>query len=148
MALNSRNPIDPRWVTHNRLVVRGLQFAQVEIYKPNDSSQTYNATTNTWSGEATTIFAGPARVQPINAANSEANTFDPTIIKSIRVQISANADGLLDIRPNYKLRVTSSRYNQTLGNFIYVVTDIMNSSNAWEQTLICKVDTELDPTNA
>jgi hypothetical protein len=42
--------------------------------------------------------------------------------------------------------VTNSPLNETLEKFIFVVTDVLNSSNSWERTLLCRVDTELDPT--
>jgi hypothetical protein len=53
-----------------------------------------------------------------------------------------------DIRPNDKLVVTSSPYNDALEKFSYMVIGVMNSSNAWERTLMCRVDMEIDPTNA
>lgn len=142
MALNSRNPIDPRWVAHNRLVIRGLQLAEIEIYNPGDASHTYDAVTNTWSGTSTQIFSGRARVQPIASATYKSDAVNPTEVKAVRVQL----DAMPDVRPNYKLRVTSSPYNESLKNFIFIITDVLNSSNAWECTLLCKVDLELDPT--
>jgi hypothetical protein len=145
LALNSRNSIDPRWVAHNRLVIRGLQLAQVEIYNPGDSAHTYDAATNTWSGAATEVYSGRARVQPINSVSASSDGFNPTLVKAVRVQISYTSP-MPDIRPNFKMRITSSPNNDTLTQFIYIVTDVLNSSNAWERTLLCKVDTELDPT--
>ena len=153
MALNSRGSIDPRWLTHNRGVLSALQLASVEIYNPGNNSQAYNAQTNTWSDTSTEVYTGRARVQPVNAINESGDNFNPSFVKTVRVQISYNKNELAgataampDIRPNYKMRVTASEYNQTLTKFIYVVTDVLNSSNSWERTLLCRVDTELDPT--
>lgn len=154
MALNTRGAIDPRWTTHSSGVIRALQMATVEIYNPASSSQDYDATTNSWTGEATTLFIGPARIQQINAVNDTTDNYNPTFIKTVRVQISYNSntitpaatDAMPDIRPNDRMRVTASPNNQSLTKFIYVVTDVLNSSNSWERTLLCRVDTELDPT--
>lgn len=153
MALNSRGSVDPRWLTHNRGVLRALQLADVEIYSPSSDSQAYDATTNTWTSSATEVYTGRARIQSVNAVNESGDNFNPSFFKTVRVQISYNKNELAgateampDIRPNHKMRVTSSPYNETLTKFIYVVTDVLNSSNAWERTLLCKVDTELDPT--
>lgn len=154
MALNARGSIDPRWIYHNRNAVRALELAQVEIYTAGDSGQVYNATTNTWTATAQNIYIGRARVQPIASADESAGGFNPTFSKVVRVQISYGRNEITgateempDIRPNQKMRITSSPYNETLTNFIYIVTDVLNSSNAWERTLLCKVDTELDPTS-
>lgn len=153
MALNTRGSVDPRWLTHNRGVLRAFQLATVEIYNPATGSQEYDAATNSWTGESTTLFTGPARVQPVNAVNEIADNYNPTFIKTVRVQISYDKNTLVgatgsmpDIRPNDRIKVTASAYNESLTKFVYVVTDVLNSSNSWERTLLCKVDTELDPT--
>lgn len=153
MALNSRGAVDPRWLTHNRAVGYALQLATVEVYNQASSSQTYNASTNTWSGSTTTIYSGPARIQPLNSVTETSTSYDPSFVKTIRVQLpynkntAAGATGEMpDIRPNYRLKVTSSQYEDSLTSFVYIVTDVLNSSNAWERTLVCKVDSELDPT--
>lgn len=153
MALNSRGSVDPRWLTHNRGVVRALQLADVEISTANGASQDYDAATGTWDATSNVIFTGRARVQPVNAVSEVGDTYNPTSLKTVRVQIGYNENtvegstGLVpDIRPNDRLRVTACATNESLTKFIYVVTDVLNSSNAWERTLLCKVDTELDPT--
>lgn len=146
MALNTRGAVDPRWLTHNRGVLRALQLATVDIYSPASGSQTYDEVTNTWTGTTTPLYTGPARVQPVNAVNEVADNYNPTFIKTVRVQIEARQEGMADIRPNDRMRVTACATNKSLENFIYIITDVMNSSNPWERTLLCKVDTELDPT--
>lgn len=152
MALNSRGAIDPRWIYHNRPVGYGLQLAQVEIYNQGTATQVYDAETNTWSGTKTILYTGPARVQPVNAVSEVQDSYNPTAIKTVRVQLPYNkntadeASGEMpDIRPNDRMLVTSSP-NAALSKFIYIVTDVLNSSNAWERTLVCRVDAELDPT--
>lgn len=152
MALNTRGAVDPRWLTHNRGVLRALMLATVDIVRSGGSTQEYDATTGTWTVNSTTIFTGRARVQPVNAVNETSDTYNPTFLKTVRVQLDYNSNTaagatgeIPDIRPNDKLRVTAS-HNESLTKFIYVVTDVLNSSNAWERTLLCKVDTELDPT--
>lgn len=150
MALNSRSSIDPRWVTHNQSVGYGLQLATVEIYDADFSTKTYDAVSNTWSGTSTSLYTGPARIQPL-ASNVQSNEdFNPTLLQSVRVQIpygkntvSGSGGEMPDIRPNHRMKVTSCATNPVLEEFYYVVVGVMNSSNAWERTLVCKVDTEL-----
>lgn len=143
MALNTRGAIDPRWTSHNRGVLRALQLATVEVFNQASSTKVYDAVTNTWTGDDATLYSGPARVQPLNSVSETAENYNPTFLKNVRVQIAASA---VDIRPNDRLCVTACATNQTLTKFVYVVTDVLNSSNAWEKTLLCRVDTELDPT--
>jgi hypothetical protein len=152
MALNSRGSIDPRWLYHNRGVIRALQLATVEIYNPASGSQAYDVATNAWTGSSTELFTGPARVQPMPASTEAAAAYNPTSFQMVRVQISYDANTITggasmpDIRPNDRLRVTAAPYNTSLEKFIYVVTSVLNSSNNWERTLLCRVDIELDPT--
>lgn len=155
MALNSRGAVDPRWLTHNQSVGYALQLATVEIYNPASTDQTYDVDTNTWSGSSVTTYTGPARIQPVAGATESNLDYNPTTIQTVRVVIPyakntlAGSDGAVpDIRPNDRMKVTESAYNDTLTKFVYVVIGVLNSSNAWERTLICRVDTELDPTNA
>lgn len=153
MALNSRSAIHPKWPTHNRPVGYGLMIASVQIFNPASGSQEYNAETNTWTGSTTPLYEGRARIQPVNAVNEVSDSYNPTFLKTVRVQIGYNKNELEDgtnpmpdIRPNDRMLVTSSPFNESLEKFIYLVTDVMNSSNSWERTLVCRVDTELDPT--
>lgn len=155
MALNSRGAVDPRWLTHNQPVGYALQLATVDIYNPASGDQTYNATTNTWTGTTTPLYAGPARIQPVASVTETTLEYNPTTIQNVRVILPYGkntldgSEGVVpDIRPNDRLRVTSSPYNTNLEKFIYVVIGVLNSSNSWERTLLCRVDTELDPTNA
>jgi hypothetical protein len=155
MALNSRSAIDPRWLTHNQSVSYGLQVATVQVYNAESGAKTYDAETNTWSGNATDLYTGPARIQPpTSSATDTTQDYNPTNLQTVRVILPlgknslAGSGGIVpDIRPNNRIRVTSSPYNTTLENFIYVVVGVLNSSNAWERTLLCKADIELDPNN-
>ena len=155
MALNSRGAVDPRWLTHNQVVGYALQLATVDIYNPASGEQTYDAETNTWTGTTTPLYTGPARIQPVASVTETTLEYNPTTIQNVRVILPYGkstldgSDGVVpDIRPNDRLRVTSSPHNSSLEKFIYVVIGVLNSSNAWERTLLCRVDTELDPTNA
>jgi hypothetical protein len=143
LALNTRGSVDPRWTTHNRGVLRALQLATVEIFNQASTTKVYDPVTNTWTGNDTTLYTGPARVQQLNTVSETSDNYNPTFLKTVRVQIAASA---VDIRPNDRMRVTACATNEALTKFTYVVTDVLNSSNAWEKTILCKVDTELDPT--
>jgi hypothetical protein len=153
LALNSRGAVDPRWLTHNQAVGYALQLATVQIFNQASSEQEYDPVFNTWSGTTIARYTGPARIQPVNTVSETVDNYNPTFLKTVRVVIPygkntlPNSDGVVpDIRPNDRMIVTASPKNETLTKFIYTVTDVLNSSNAWERTLLCRVDTELDPT--
>lgn len=155
MALNTRGSVDPRWLTHNQAVGYALQLATVRVYNTDSANQTYDPATNTFTGTSTDIYTGPARIQPMSNPSDTAEEYNPTTLQMVKVVLPLNkntltgGDGLLtDIRPNDRMIVTDSPYNESLEKFVYTVMGVMNSSNAWERTLVCRVDTELDPTNA
>lgn len=154
MALNTRGAVDPRWLTHNQPVGYALQLATVRIYNPASGDQTYDPATNTFSGTSSDIYTGPARIQPTSSPVESSEEFNPTNLQTVRVVLPlgkntlAGSEGVVpDIRPNDKLVVTSSPHNAQLESFVFMVIGVLNSSNAWERTLVCRVDMELDPTN-
>jgi len=154
MALNTRGAVDPRWLTHNQPVGYALQLATVRIYNPASGDQTYDPATNSFSGTSTDLYTGPARIQPVSNVTETPEEYNPTALQSVRVVLPLNkntlegSDGVVpDIRPNDKMIVTASPHNAQLEKFSYMVIGVLNSSNAWERTLLCRVDLELDPTN-
>jgi hypothetical protein len=99
------------------------------------------------------LFVGKARIQPIAGNNEVATSINPTAIQTVLVQISKHGNEsetagieIPDLRPNDRLKVLSSPNNNQLEKYIFVVNRVLNSSNAWEISLECKVDIELDPT--
>ena len=155
MALNTRGSVDPRWLTHNQQVGYALQLATVRVYNPASGEQTYNPATNTFTGSTVDLYVGPARIQPVASVTETTLEYNPTTIQNVRMilpygknELEDSGGVIPDIRPNDRVVVSSSPYNENLEKFIYVVIGVLNSSNAWERTLLCRVDTELDPTNA
>lgn len=153
MALNTRGMMDPRWAAKNQTVLHGFEQAQIEVYKPNTGSQTYDPITNTYSGANTPIWVGPARIQGMQNHGNDAVPYNPGIFQSVKMQISHGRNKATDsngkipeIRTNYIVRVTSAPYDESLLQYMFVITSVINSSNAWERTFQCRVETELDPT--
>lgn len=145
MVLNLRSGIDPRWLTYNKRAIQGLFLATVRIYDSNNSLKTYDAATNTWSGTDTEVYSGKARIQPLNTVDTNGRSIsdvNPSFFKNVRVQV---LDNNIDIRPNHKVVITNSPFNTALTKYIFNITDVLNSSNAWERTFVCNADTELDP---
>jgi hypothetical protein len=161
MALNSRGAIDPRWTFHNSAIEKALRLATIQIYNPQSLSDTYNATTNTWSGTTTLLWTGKARIQPrsstarIGEGGSIINVINPGASQIVEVHIGlrenqlAGSNGVMpDIRPGHRMLVTSSPLDSKLLNFEFVVRSVINSSNPWHRALLCEVNQELNPNNA
>jgi hypothetical protein len=127
---------------------------RAEVYGSVSGDQVYNPATNSFSGSSVPLYIGPARIQPTSNPTDTVDDFNPTSLQVVRVILPLNrntvagSDGLLpDIRPNNRVRVTASPYNTALLSFAYEVIGVLNSSNAWERTIICRVNMEIDPTN-
>lgn len=150
MALNSRHPVDPRWIQHNMSPASALHFAEIEIFNPAASEATYNATTNAWTSAREIVWTGKARLQPVRSASNRANTLNPTSIREIEVFIAMTGNTLEghvgempEIRTGYQIFVTDSPFDETLKNFVLNVRSSMNSSNPWEKMLYCESDQEV-----
>lgn len=116
--------------------------ASIEVFFQELGDAEYDTETGefTYPTDEVIIFSGNARIQPIRMARTVNNNAADTTIQTVRVQVAAPD---LVLRPNYKMRVTSSPLNKTLTKFRYVVYDVMDSSNPIERTFDATVDTEV-----
>lgn len=152
MSLNGRTALDPRWLTHHRGISRAFQLATITVYNENQSARVYNASTNTFDTNETAIWAGKARIQPKNNGVDRNLTGNNTVIQQVEMQldlegntISGSGGDMVDIRPGNYIIVTSAPTATQLTKFVYIVRSVVNSSNAWQRTLMCEVDVESDP---
>jgi hypothetical protein len=157
MALNTRPVLDPRWVTHHSPVEDGFALAYIEIFKPNNGDKVYNATTNTWTVSATTLYKGWARIQPNRPFTTAegSNDFVPASTKDVamffnimRNDITGFNHTVADIRPGHEVKVTSAPADAQMKNFTYVVKSVINSSNTWSRGIVCEVNQETAPNYA
>nr|DAW17371.1 MAG TPA: hypothetical protein [Caudoviricetes sp.] len=151
MALNSRSPIHPKWVYHNRRSAGALNLATVRIYNQASSEKVYQIETNTWNGEDVDLYVGKARVQTTTSLQDAPSSFNPTTIQQIKVFVPYGGNELEDsegvvpnISANDRLIVTNAPYDSTLQQFVFTVISSANSSNPWEKVLTCRIDVELD----
>lgn len=142
-------------MSHNLNIGKALAFATIEIFNPNSTASVYDAATNTWSGTTTILWSGSARIQPRNATASRTNSpVDPGSNQVIEMNIGLRENQVIgsngvmpDLRPGYKVRVTSSPYDPTMVNFDFVIRAVLNSSNPWNRQILCEVNEELNPNN-
>lgn len=150
MALNTRTILHPKWITHNSAVESGFRVAEIEIFDPKGSDATYDATTNTWSSAREILWTGKARIQAVRNTVNRQNSFNATDAQPFEVHIdmrgntlSGSEGDMPDIRPNHNIFVTSSPYDATLENYIFVITGSLSTSNPWGKMLQCEVDQEV-----
>ena len=150
MALNSRSALHPKWLTHNNPVASGFYFATIEIFDPNASAGTYNATTNEWTSARTVLWTGKARVQAVREAIARDVQSDPSSFQMFEVHIDMQGNTLAgsentmpDIRANHQLFVTDSPYDESIEGYIFVITGTLSTSNPWGKMLQCEVDQEV-----
>lgn len=145
MALNSRSSLHPKWPYHNRRVDSGFQICDAAIYYQDLEDRTYNATTNTWSSGATSIWSGKARIQPLANSSERMVSTNDTFVRQVQVHINFAGNVIADIRPGYYMLISGSPLDANLTKFVYIVRSVIGSSNPWQRTLICEVDMESDP---
>lgn len=150
MALNSRGIIDPRWLYHNRPVRHSLNAVEIQIFNPQISGDTYDAETNSWSGETTILWEGRAQIKTVRSPSARAMKLNPSSIQEVEFQIDFNGNTLEDsdgempeLRPNYQIFVTSSPLDPQLETFIYNITGVVNDTLSWHRTITCEVDQEM-----
>lgn len=150
MALNSRNPLDPRWISHNIPIESGFQLAEIEIYNPSMTESVYDADDNTWESERVLLWTGKARIQPIRGAANRSNMMNPTSVREVEVHIDLRGNTLedheneiVDIRPNYQIVITSSPFDTTLQSYLLTVRGSFGTSNPWGKMIHCEVDQEV-----
>ena len=133
------------WVDRLAPVPKLAYAATVKVFDPNTGDLVFVPGTDgeppRYTGDHTTIYAGPARVQPLRQGVLQVNNADDTVVQSVLVSITGAS---LDIRPKHRMTVTSAPLNPVLKAYEYVVHEVMDSSNPIERTVLCKVDTEVE----
>lgn len=150
MALNSRAAVHPKWLTHNNPVQSSLQLATIEVFDPNVSASVYNEETNTWTSARSVVWTGKARIQAVRKTIGRDVQANPSSFQIFEVHIDLRGNTLAgaeytmpDIRPNHQMFVTSSPFDATLENYIFIITGSLNTSNPWGKMLQCEVDQEV-----
>jgi hypothetical protein len=114
--------------------------ASIQIIDPNTGDAVWDEYTNTASGGAPTVlWSGKARIQPMSA-NSQADVgFSEGSVVSARIQLPLDVSvGLL--RKGLQIIVTDGGEDSVLQDLSFVISSAINSSYAWNRTIMCDVD--------
>lgn len=84
----------------------------------------------------------PARIQPIRSAVPKDNLANDTRTQVILVSIPIDQGRTLDLRPRHRAVVIDCPLMPVLKNFLYIASEVSDSSNAIERTFQFTVDIE------
>lgn len=139
MNLNGRSSLDPRWVKHHVLPVRGFMIASIKVIRKDPTVvRTYNQSTGQWNTNGfADVFEGLARIQPYGIIGDELVAQDPTGRRLMRVQIESKTTG---IQVDDMLNVIACEADPELVNYTLEVRGAISSSNAWITDLVCEAN--------
>lgn len=114
--------------------------ASIQIIDPNVGLATWNEYTNTETGGAPTVlWAGNARVQPLRGDSQSEAGFTQGSVVSARIQLPLDVSvGLL--RKGLQVIIVDGGEDSVLQNLSFVIASSINSSYAWNRTIMCDVD--------
>lgn len=137
----SRTLFSQEWVDALREVPEQGMVASIQLYDPQTSKAVLNWETKEYDQVPLILGTSKARVQPMRSAASRNNLANDTTVQTVLVSIPVDELDL-DIRPWHRGRVLTSPLNPLLTKFVYVVQEIMDSSNPLERTLMFTVNQE------
>ena len=118
--------------------------ATVLIYDPDTGEATWDYTTGTWTSDPITeLYNGKCRVQPIRGTSSVNQNANDTTVQSVLISIPIGIGKNLDLRPEHRARVTADVLNPTTMAYVYVMQEVVDSSNPLERTFVFRVNQEM-----
>lgn len=141
LKTNARTLFSPAWQEALRGAPESAMDATVLIYDPNVQNDVYDADTDTWTRVPSNIYSGKARVQPLRSANDIAQPGNETTVQTVLISIPISTNSLA-FRPGLRAEVLSAPLNPSLLAYQFVLSDITDSSNPIERTLLFTVNQE------
>ncbi len=114
--------------------------ASIQIIDPNTGAAVWDEYTNTETGGAPTIlWSGKARIQPLTGGSQTEAGFTQGSVVSARIQLPLDVEiGLL--RKGLQIIVADGGEDSVLQDLSFVISSAINSSYAWNRTVMCDVD--------
>lgn len=118
--------------------------AFVQIYNPDVSEREFDYATGTWAEEVVDeLYSGKARVQPIRGTSSVNQNANDTTVQSVLISIPIDIGKNLDLRTYHRARVIDCELNPTIEKYVYVMQEVVDSSNPLERTFVFRVNQEM-----
>jgi len=131
-----------RWQDELHTASLKAYVSQIEIFSIAVGDAIFDPQTGEYSYPESPVihYSGPARIQPVQSSSSVNSDAYDTKVQSVLFSIG---DLDLDIRLNWKIRVTECQLNPVLTRYNYVIDSVMDSQNLVERTFMTKVDQEV-----
>lgn len=131
-----------------RPIITPWYSGKIYIFNPADSDVDTDIDAGP-SGSSVVLhpyWNGPARIQPTRGVLDSKETTNDTTRRGVLFQTGYAKDGTLpDVRPGHQIIVTNGGNNQLLTQYQYVITGMINSSMAWNNTIFTDVNLEAKP---
>lgn len=144
---HSKDIFSPAWVKALRGAPEASMDASIRIFDPNLEGAILDPETNEYIVNPIIFYGaegtlGKARVQPLRSANQQNNPGNPTTVQYVLFSIPV-AYQALDLRPGLQVRVLTSELNPSLTKYLFVIHEVLDSSNPIEKTFICTANQEI-----
>lgn len=144
MGINSRKPMDPRWVDTGASVMEGFENCIIQILDMNseDDRDTFDpyAKTGAQSAPSAVLWEGPAQMQVYRQTlNADDVAGGLTHLRSIRFTTSKRGI-VFPVRKGLIVHIISCPNDPILETYEYVVTSGLNGAVAWRRTIECESD--------
>lgn len=130
------------WVNGLKGAPESGMAASVRLYRL-DGAPVYDPTTNTYTTPQTDLYVGKARVQPMMYAVDRIQPNDSTINQKVLISLPIGPVLNVAFALGDMLIVTAAELNPSLTKYQYILTDLMDSSNPLERTLMFTSNSEV-----
>lgn len=131
-----------RWQDELAPVAEAAMDATVHIYDPQRTTAVWDFVAGEWTTAPVTVFTGPARVQPLRSATERAQPGDAALVQAVLVSVPLRSVEGIVFQTFHLAAVTDAPLNPDLLRFVYAVSEVVDSSNPFERTLMCTVNQE------
>lgn len=130
------------WQDGMAATTRTTMPATVRLFR-KDPERVYNPVTNTYDEIPTELYTGVGRVQPLRSSRFEPAPMDSSYWQTVLISVPIADVKDVDFRVSDQGRVLEAPLNPAIQNYQYVVTEIIDSSNPLERTLLCSVSLDV-----
>jgi hypothetical protein len=134
-----------RWQDGLAPAMRSAMTATLRLFRVG--TPVYIPETNSYTDASVALYGGtegaPGRVQPLRSSRFEPAPMDASYWQTVLISVPIQDVQAVDFRPGDQARVLESPLNFAIEDYQYVVTEIIDSSNPLERTLLCSVSLEV-----
>ena len=142
MVLKRFKPFTQEWVNSLAHAPESGMVGAILVTDVRGLTKVYDLDTDTWTyPTAPTVYSGKARVQPIRSEVYRTRPGDSTNVLAIRFSIPVGSIGT-DIRPGMQVEVTAAPLNPSLLEYVFYVSEGVDSTNPIEKTFHAVTDLE------